>query len=63
MVKTDLKWHAQIASFTQMLSNQRLLEIRVLSKAVTEAGHFGLILLLAALKRASDPIMKMMLDR
>lgn len=63
LVKTDFKWHAQITSFTQMLSNQRLLEIRVLSKAVTEAGHFVLILLLAALKRASDPIMKMMLDR
>lgn len=35
----------------------------MLSKAVTEAGHFGLLLLLAALKRASDSIMKMMLDR
>lgn len=60
MVKADLKLHAQIISFTQMLSNQRLLKIRI-SKAVTEAGHFGLTLLLAALKRASDPIIKMML--
>lgn len=47
-VKADLKWHTHnhfsvlhLSSLNQMLNNQRLLKIRMLSKDLTEAGHLA----------------------